>query len=77
MKRRAAVVSLIGGVVGGLLGAGVMSAGHALATGVTGRNTAPAADRAKDEDATLKVAARAAECQHDHSVKSGAGLSVP
>ena len=51
MRRRGAVASIIGGVVGGLLGAAVMSAGHAVVTSLAG--PAPATN---EEDATIKVA---------------------
>jgi len=49
------VAGVVGGLVGGLLGAGVMSAGHAL---VTARATTPPSTEPKEEDATVKVAAR-------------------
>ena len=57
---RAAVASVIGGFVGGLLGAGVMSAGHTLLTLIGERDTTPA-ESEQDEDATVKVA-DAARC---------------
>lgn len=49
------MASLLGGLAGGLLGAGVMSAGHAVAMKLTGREPAPPA-READEDSTIKVA---------------------
>ena len=55
------MTSIIGGLVGGLLGAGVMSAGHAFVTGIIGKDAAPPANQAKDEDATLKIAGRVSE----------------
>ena len=58
VTRRAAVASVVGGLVGGLLGAGVMSAGHAL---VTAKEVTPPSTQTKEEDATLKVAARVSE----------------
>ena len=59
MTRRAAVTSVIGGLLGGLLGAGVMSASHAFVTGIGGKETAPPVSQ--DEDATLKIARRVSE----------------
>ena len=61
MTRRAAVTSVIGGLLGGLLGAGVMSAGHAFVTGFGGKDGAPPVNQAADEDATIKIARRASE----------------
>jgi putative membrane protein len=52
--RRAALASVVGGLLGGLIGAGVMSAGHAVLTTMAGRDPAPAATQ--EEDATVKVA---------------------
>ena len=44
--------------MGGLLGAGVMSASHAL---VTAKEVTPPSTQTREEDATLKVAARVSE----------------
>jgi putative membrane protein len=52
------VVGILGGFVGGLIGAGVMSAGHALITKVAGDGAAPAASSERDEDATVRVGDR-------------------
>jgi putative membrane protein len=52
----AALVSVVGGLVGGLLGAGVMSAGHALVTAIVRPPATPPA--AREDDATVKVANR-------------------
>ena len=49
------MASVLGGLVGGLLGAGVMSVGHALAMKLAGSAPAPPASDA-DEDSTIKVA---------------------
>ena len=54
--RRAAVASVVGGLVGGLLGAGVMSAGHAL---LSPREVSPPPTQTTEDDATVKIAARA------------------
>ena len=61
MTRRAAVTSVIGGLLGGLLGAGVMTAGHALVTGIGGKDAAPSVNQAADDDATVKVATRVSQ----------------
>lgn len=61
MRQRFALASVAGGLVGGLLGAGVMSAGHAIVTSLTGKNAPPRASEAKDEDSTIKVATRVSE----------------
>ena len=58
MRLRTALASVVGGVLGGLLGAGVMSAGHALVTSVTKADAPPAA---QEEDATVKVAGALAQ----------------
>ena len=47
-----------GGLIGGLIGAGVMSAGHAFITTIVGDGSAQPATREQDEDATVKVAER-------------------
>ena len=61
MNAHFALASIVGGLVGGLLGAGVMSAGHALLAGNDDEGVAAA----KDEDATLKVAGRVSELVRD------------
>ena len=61
MTRQVAVASVVGGLVGGLLGAGVMSAAHALVTSLTGKGAPAPAGAAKEEDATLKIAGRVSE----------------
>lgn len=61
MNRRAALASVAGGLVGGLIGAGVMSAGHALVTGAGGHRSTPPENEAKEEDSTIKVAERVSE----------------
>lgn len=61
MSRGVALASVIGGLVGGLLGAGVMSAGHALVTSLTGKDAPPPASTPEEEDSTVKVATRVSE----------------
>src|ERR1700752_5425497 len=55
-RPRSVLASLAGGLLGGLIGAGVMSAGHALVTRIAGESPAPPASSQQDEDATVKVA---------------------
>ena len=50
--------SVVGGLVGGLLGAAVMSAGHALITRLAGDGPDQPAKGDQEEDATVKVADR-------------------
>ena len=44
------MASVIGGLVGGLIGAGVMSAGHALIITITGDGSAQRTNEEQDED---------------------------
>ena len=62
MTRHFALASIVSGLVGGLLGAGVMSAGHALLAANKDKDVAAAAE---DDDATLKVAGRVSELVRD------------
>jgi putative membrane protein len=50
--------SVLGGLVGGLIGAAVMSAGHALITTIAGDGPDQLAKGDQEEDATVKVADR-------------------
>jgi len=55
------LASVVGGLVGGLIGAGVMSAGHALIINtIAGDRASQPANEEHDEDATVKVADRIA-----------------
>jgi len=80
LRRRAAIASIVGGFVGGLIGAGVMSAGHALVMQLRGDKALPATTEAKEEDSTVKVAARLSELVRerplDESEKPVAGNVV-
>jgi putative membrane protein len=58
LRHRAALASVVGGLLGGLIGAGVMSAGHALITTIAGDGPDQLAQGAQEEDATVKVADR-------------------
>jgi uncharacterized membrane protein YagU involved in acid resistance len=50
------IASTTGGLLGGLIGAGVMSAGHALLTRVGGDAATSSASESKEQDATITVA---------------------
>ena len=52
------LASVVSGLVGGFIGAGVMSAGHAVLSRIGGNGAARAANEAGEEDATIKVAQR-------------------
>jgi uncharacterized membrane protein YagU involved in acid resistance len=65
VRQRVALASIAGGLVGGLLGAGVMSAGHAVITSFTGKDAPPPASEPKEEDSTIKVATRVSELVRD------------
>ena len=55
LSGRVVVASVAGSLVGGLLGAAAMSAGHALLSAAA-RDAPPPSDAAQGEDATVKVA---------------------
>ena len=59
MSLREVALSLVAGLAGGLLGAGVMSAGHALATRIAGQHVA--APDSNQPDSTVLVAERISE----------------
>jgi uncharacterized membrane protein YagU involved in acid resistance len=56
VRARALVASVAGGLVGGLLGAAVMSAGHAVMSPLIVRDAPPRSDDARAEDSTVTVA---------------------
>ena len=63
LRQSAAAVSIAGGLVGGLVGAGVMSASHTLTSKITGHPHQPA----EEEDATVKVADAVSRAVHGRS----------
>ena len=59
LSRNALLASVAGGLVGGLIGAGVMSAGHTLLARIThDQRDEDRKDEDQEEDATIKVADR-------------------
>jgi putative membrane protein len=61
LRHQAALASVVGGLLGGLIGAGVMSAGHALITTIAGDGSRQPAKGDQEEDATVKVADRVSQ----------------
>ena len=66
LSGRAALASVGGGLAGGLIGAGVMSAVHALLTRIGGEGSVPPANAEQQEDATIKVADRVSRAVRGH-----------
>ena len=79
MRSRVAVAGVVAGLAGGLLGAAVMSAGHALAMRIAGDQLATPSTDPKEPDSTLLVAERVSELTRqrplddsEHSIASNA-----
>jgi uncharacterized membrane protein YagU involved in acid resistance len=58
---RQAVAGVAAGLIGGVLGAGVMSVGHALVTRVAGDHFRPPSTESNEPDSTVLVAERLSE----------------